>query len=307
MKRDFTMTSRDRLFLFLCFITMTSISVAAEEYQSIIRYDRIWEHVSVNWTKRTVFYEKFDGPEEINGKTYHRLVSFRKASYDFDAEGKAYVFDVDENYYKHEGYLREEDGKVYTLICNEGLFGDDWHNILYIPNGNDAHPADLEEKLLYDFTCKEGDSYNGLHLTGYEAHEMVYNVKSVESIEIDGEQCRRLLVSPEGYDDFELPMVEGVGIDSEYGCLTSINFLYLPTCPCMDHIFNRLLSADGRTVYGDESSNIPIIGDLSVVYDITQPSKDYTSIYDIMGRRISTPAPGQLYIQGGKKKIAPKN
>ncbi|MDE7409290.1 MAG: hypothetical protein K2N09_04640 [Muribaculaceae bacterium] len=43
--------------------------------------------------------------------------------------------------------------------------------------------------------------------------------------------------------------------------------------------------------------------DLSGVKSLTSLQED-THIYDILGRRIASPAPGQLYIQGGKKHIA---
>ncbi|MDE6480878.1 MAG: hypothetical protein K2L45_11495 [Muribaculaceae bacterium] len=295
---------QSKLFLFLCLVFVATVSVKAEEYKSMIRYDRVWEHTSVNYNSKTVYYNKFDGPEEINGKTYHRLVSFRKARYDYDAEGKIYLFDVDENYLWHEGYMREEDGKVYTLVTD--IVHDDYgeYGKLYIPTDSDAHPSDLQEKLLYDFTCKEGESYHGLQGNLSYVEEMIYKVKSIESIEIDGEQHRRLLVSPEGYDDIELKMVEGVGVDSEYGCLTSIHFLNLLACPCRDHMFSRVLDMDGKEVYmrGEDPSRIPI--DFLGVGSMAEQAEETAPIYDLYGRRISNPAPGQLYIQGGKKFIA---
>ena len=306
MKRLFTKLSKYRaLILMGAFLFAGIVSGYAEEYKTMIRYDRVWEHISINWDNKAVYYTKFEGPEEINGKTYHRLVTFRKARYDYDVEGKPYLFDEDENYYQHEGYLREEDGKVYTLISDVYYHDDLLYGNLYKPEDNDAYPADLQEKLLYDFSCKEGESYRGLQVGGKFLEEMDYNVKSVEFIEIDGEQCRRLLVSPEAYDYFELPMVEGVGIISEYGCLTKINFLWVPTCPCMDHIFNRVLSTDGRVLFCTEydATDIPLTGFLGVDNIVDQSKEKSTPIYDMLGRQISNAAPGQLYIQGGKKFI----
>lgn len=303
MNRIFTVSQKSKLFLFLSLIILTSVSVKAEEYKSMIRYDRVWEHISVHWDDKTAYYTKFDGAEEINGKTYHRLVSFRKSRYDYDAEEKIYLFDVDENYFQHEGYMREEDGKVYTLVTD--IVRDDYglQGYLYIPNGNEAHPADLEEMLIYDFTCKEGESYRGLTTNGYYVDEITYKVKSTEFVDIDGEQHRRLLVSPEEYnEDLELPMVEGIGIASEYGCLTTIH-IAMPTCPCMDHMFHRVLDMDGKMIYptNEYVSSIPI--DFLGVGSIAGQAEETAPIYDVLGRRISNPAPGQLYIQGGKKFI----
>ncbi|MDE5998390.1 MAG: hypothetical protein K2G77_09305 [Muribaculaceae bacterium] len=304
MKR--TSTIIYKLTFLLSFFSIV-FSASAEEYKSMIRYDRIWEHISINWNKKTVYYVKFDGTEEINGKLYHRLVSFRKARYDYDKDLQPYIFDVDENYYEHEGYMREEEGRVYTLISNVECDDDWFHGNLYIPNGNEAHPADLREMLLYDFTCKEGESYRGLQVNAHYADEMSYKVKSIEFVEIEGEEHRVIRIWPDDEHEYMNgePIVEGVGIAS-YGCLTTINFLWLPSCPCMDYIFNRVLSTDGRVLYcaKDDTADIPLVGFLGVDNIAAQSKENEAPIYDILGRRIAEPAPGQLYIQGGKKYIA---
>ncbi len=299
MNRFFTITLKATVFLF--FVVLNSVSVSADEYKSMIRYDRVWEHISIRWDNKTVYYAKFDGAEEINGKTYHRFVSFRKSRYEYDKDYQIYLFDIDEDYYEHEGYMREEDGKVYTLVINRYPNEEFpiYEHLRCSPKTEEL--PYVEEKLLYDFTCKEGESYLGLNVHG-EAEEITYKVESIEYVEIDGEQHLLQRVTPEGFDYIELPMVEGVGIDSEYGCLITINFLYIPTCPCMSHIFNRVLSSDGKTIYGNKNSNIPV-GDFLGVDKITQPTKEDAAMYDVMGRRISSAAPGQLYIQGGKKRI----
>ncbi|MDE5871155.1 MAG: hypothetical protein K2H22_04305 [Muribaculaceae bacterium] len=294
-----------KLGLVLCLIMSVSFSASAEEYRSMIRYDRVWEYEEINWETCHACYVKFDGAEEINGKTYHRLVCFRRVGFDSDKDGQCYLFDVDENYYRHEGYMREEDGKVYTLISN-AVYSDGYFcGGLYMPTDNGEDPTDLEERLIYDFTRNEGESYHGLQLEYAWAEDMTWNVTSVDSVEIDGEEHRRMRVYAEGYDRHELTMVEGIGIDSYYGCLTTINFLVMAADSYKNHIFNRVLSMDGRMIYGAEDgySDIPV-GDFLGVGTLIQPSEAEAPVYDVMGRRISSPAPGQLYIQGGKKHIA---
>lgn len=286
---------------------IASISAFASEYKSMIRYDRVWEHVSVNWNDKKVYYVKFDGQEEINGNAYHRLISFRKAGFDYDKDGQPYLFDVDENYYQHEGYMREEDGKVYTLVATGT---DNWGYpvmALYIPDApNIPDNYTLEEKILYDFTCKEGESYRGLQVNDYYAEEMAYKVESISSVEIDGEEHRVMWIYPDFEWDYmgREPIIEGVGIGS-YGCLTTINFLWLPSCPCMDHIFNRVLSTDGSVLYktGEDVADVPVKDFLGIEEISDQINVADNNKYDIFGRCISSPAPGQLYIQGGKKLI----
>ena len=114
MKRISTRIFRLSL-LFILF--SLAFSVSAEEYKSMIRYDRVWEHIYVHWGDTRAYYVKFDGTEEINGQTYHRLVAFREVRYTYDYDGQAYVFEINDGYFKHEGYLREENGKVYTLVA----------------------------------------------------------------------------------------------------------------------------------------------------------------------------------------------
>ncbi|MDE5871154.1 MAG: hypothetical protein K2H22_04300 [Muribaculaceae bacterium] len=280
-------------------------SASAEEYRSMIRYDRVWEYLETYWDTWSVYYVKFDGAEEINGKTYHRLVAFRKAKGVDDNDHQSHLTDIDENFYRHEGYLREEDGKVYTLISNAVYSDGFFLGGLYMPTDNGEHPTDLEERLIYDFTCNEGESYRGLQLEYNWAEDMTWNVTSVDSVEIDGEEHRRMRVYAEGYEDQALTMVEGIGIDSYYGCLTDINFLHILTYPFKTHIFSRVLGMDGKVLYCGEDGSLDIpVGDFLGVGTLMQPSEAEAPIYDVMGRRISSPAPGQLYIQGGKKHIA---
>ena len=290
-------------------IAASSISASAEEYKSMIRYDRVWEHISINWDDIMVFYVRFNGPEEINGKTYHSLISFRKAAYDYEQDGNSSLFDVDENYYRHEGYMREEGGKIYTLVAI-----DDTETVfprinLYTPEYKDMDSYKIEEKLLYDFTCKEGESYRALHLHHYGGKEMTYTVKSVDNIEIDGENYRSLNVYPEtdtGYNDpILVPMVEGIGIIGD-GCLTTFNILDHPTKPSVDYVFNRVLDMDGTVIYhaGSGFVDIPLTGFLGVDNIADQSEEKVAPIYDILGRRILAPTPGQLYIQNGRKHIA---
>lgn len=303
MKKFFTLKS-----IMLAFLLSIIVynSAYADEYKSIIRYDRVWEHIWSHWWNTRANYAKFNGVEEINGKTYHQLVTFKMAGYASDDEQQPYLLDSGETCFIHEGYVREEDGKVYTLVLN--IYPDNEEHISeflrWTPKSEEL--PYVEERLLYDFTRKEGESFCGLHISA-QARDMVYKVKSIEYIEIEVKQHLLQRVSPEEYDYIELAMVEGIGIDSEYGCLTTINFLDLPTCPCYDHIFNRVLSLDGDMIYGSQEGydKVPI-GDLMGVHKITDSEIDDTPIYDALGRRISTPAPGQLYIQDGKKLIAPK-
>ena len=306
--KKFTLNNRifKIVMMLLSFILGGAFSLSAEEYKSMIRYDRVWEYINSQWLDRQVCYVKFDGPEEINGKTYHRLVAFKTAGYDYDSDGQPYLFDINENYYKHEGYLREENGKVYTLIVKN--VDEPESPGLYLHTSELSYPDwwEIEEKLIYDFTCKDGESYTGLQIESWWGEEMDYKVMSVEHVEIEGEDHRLMRICPDDGWDYKNgePIVEGIGIAS-YGCLTTINFLIQPSCPCYNHIFNRVLTLDGKVLYRCEGGcdEIPF-NDFTGVANINEQPDADTPLYDIIGRRITDPTPGQLYIRNGKKHIA---
>ena len=310
MKKFFTNLSTCLAVVIMSFVGLLhTFSASADEYKSIIRYDRVWEHLYIHWGDRRAYYVRFGGTEEINGKTYHSLEAFREVRYE-EKDGKPYVVSVNDDYYDHEGYLREEDGKVYTLIVSEEREDGYKEYQLYTPDFSYPDSSIIEEKLLYDFTCKEEETYSAMQVDGYWGEQIDYKVKSVEHIEIDGEEHRLLhVVTYDNWNDVwndygTEPIVEGVGIAS-YGCLTTINFLHLPTCPCYHHIFNRLLSTEGKVLYRSEDMGVDLpLNDFMGIEDIAEQPESDAPLYDILGRRIANPAPGQLYIQDGKKHIA---
>ena len=290
-------------------IAALSTSASAEEYKSMIRYDRIWECVSSRWFVNSVNYMKFDGTEEINGKTYHRLVTFRKAGFDYsdDAEHKPHLYDQQDDICENEGYLREEDGVVYTLVANNGpLDSPERQGILYVAgNDHDKYPY-LTEEVIYNFNCKEGESYEGITFSGI-VEKMTFSVHSVSTVEIDGESCKRFEIRPV-VDAVEwetvYPVIEGIGAAVE-GCLNYHEFFDQPTYPYAHHALNRVFDTDGNLLYASEDywGDIPY-GENGVESIQHKPVEDNPPIYDILGRRILAPAPGQLYIQNGKKHIA---
>ena len=282
-----------------------AFSAAAEEYKSMIRYDRIWEHISYHWDDRQVYHERFNGTEEINGKTYHQVISFRKSSFAFNDDGMAYLFDIDESYYQHEGYIREEDGKVYTLVINADPDSnhDGCESTLLKRRPNDDELPWIQEKLIYDFSCKESDSFIGHNVSSQFVTEVNFMVKSIEIIDINGEQCRKFNICPVDFGDFTFPIVEGIGIDG-YGCLNTINFLEVQDSPCMTYEFNRVLSSEGDVQYRTHDCfDIPynVAGVDGIDADQTESE---SALYDVMGRRIAAPASGQIYIKDGEKHIA---
>lgn len=324
MNRFFTISLKSKRFLFLCFIILTSISVKAEEYKSMIRYDRVWECISDGDDDPDLVVKcmKFFETEVINGKEYHGIMTFRKTFPKYDYNTNTYSYD---NYIdglnQHEGYLRMEDGVAYTLIVCEkdnlpvynGI--DDFHlyGPLYIPGKYEPGEDEvLIEIPVYDFTYGQGQSYVGMSFRMENSHFSRFTVNHIENIEIEGENHRKISLLPGDSKENKYwageEIVEGVGA-IEFGCLNYHELVSRPAMRWCQNYFNRLLDLKGNVIYGPNPIyEIQYDGFLSP-NDVTVTDQLETiaaPIYDILGRRIVNPVPGQLYIQGGKKYIGDK-
>ena len=278
-----------------------AFSASAEEYKSMIRYDRVWECLNLEGSYNQMFIKcmKFDGTEEINGKTYHRLVTFKKSN----SSGGGY--NIQDDVFKHEGFLREDNGVIYTLM--------DEYGGRYIPSEevSDLNTDNITEIALYDFNRKAGDVYEAWTFITGSACKSQFKVISENMIEINGEMCRSLEVSSiDQYTGYPMPahtFIEGIGA-GEYGCLNYHEYNDQPTGMWCCNSINRVFDLDGNVIF--KSLDGSMFGDLqygsfvSGVEAANNAPVVNAPIYDILGRRITAPAPGQLYIQGGKKHIA---
>ena len=281
---------------------------SAEEYKSMIRYDRVWENIS--GPGEEIRCVRFDGPEEINGKTYHRLVTFKKSRFKY---GDIQAF-VTEDCYEIEGYMREENGVVYALVyeyINES--GDSELGGTHFPESDE--PVAYREHVLYDMNLDEGDSYTAFEdIYDYNACLGTLKVLNTSYIDIAGERCKMMYVCSSWYDSTDTDytwfpcIVEGIGTVSR-GCLNCYNFGDIISGMLYRKYFLRYFDMEGNLLYYtpgyDPEGDAPTYGSfISEVEPLMGAEETDAPIYDILGRRIANPAPGQLYIQGGKKHIA---
>ena len=287
----------------LSVLLSTAVSASADEYKPMIRYDRVWECLNLEgvgvYKRLYIKCMRFDGVEEINGKTYHRIVTFRKST----KLGEAY--DIQDDVFEHEGFLREDNGVVYTLIDECGG--------RYIPSMEaSAQNTDLTEVILYDFNRKVGEEYEGW-TSSFDVDKCLFRVISESTIDIDGETCRSIeIASIDPYEGNLMPshtFIEGIGA-SEYGCLNYHEYSAMRTGMWCRNSINRVFDMDGNVIFkcldGCQYEDLQY-GPFSAtdgVVSITSQTDTDAPLYDILGRRIANPAPGQLYIQGGKKHIA---
>ena len=302
-------------------LSMIYFSASAEQYKSMIRYDRVWECYCDGYGPGlTVKCMRFAGTEEINGKIYHKIETFRKTFPEIDYNANTWSHD---NYvdgmHQHEGYLREENGVAYTLtICGkdnltvyDGRF-DPAYGPLFIPGKQEPNDNEVVFEIpVYDFNQKPGESYEGASFCTGVSHPCTFTVIRDEDIEINGEKYRRICLDTGevtgNQDYYGQEVIEGIGA-TEYGCLNYHELYDRPTMIWAQNYFTRLLDLDGNVLYNPHPDPMFDISYGSFEtpdgVDIIDNSSISAPLYDILGRRISTPAPGQLYIQDGKKHIA---
>ena len=292
---------------FLFTLLSSTFSASAEEPMSLIRQDRVWLCTSLYLWENTAKYMKFMESKEFMDKTYTRVSTIKKVTWDYGMTNIRIEEDIDET----EAWMREENGKVYLLL-------DGWD---YYPYADPATSTDLYEGLLYDFNAEDGSTYEGISQYRSEDdegwyREGLYHVSGTGTETVGDVEARSWNVwfSPDQEESEDIPtllyrIVEGVGI-VDYGCL-----YYLET---FDHTsghkfyngFYCCMDLDGNILYPrDYDEDLPGGGLPSSVRAVGIDADNGAEacdapLYDLLGRRISAPVPGQLYIQGGRKHIA---
>lgn len=256
----------------------------AKEYVPLVNYGRIWESYSLSWSRGPVKYMKFDGTEEINGKTYHRIVTFKETLLDggkVKDDGNVYPMDV----YEIEGYVREEDRKVYALVVGY-VEGSTFTGMPYYPN-NPYPDLEMSEQLIYDFACEEGNSFSAFACSEVGGYIFDFSVDSRSMESVDGEDCMKYKLSvtikddKHSYDCGWIEVLEGVG-PIERGCLIFNEFYYAPTKPEFYNYLNRVFDKDGKLLYespeGLDLIDLPMEGVFSSVSTVARP--DVLHIYN---------------------------
>ncbi|MDE7350241.1 MAG: hypothetical protein K2N25_04185 [Muribaculaceae bacterium] len=270
---------------------------------SFIRQDRVWLCSTQELGEHTAKYMKFMDSKDFMGKTYTRLSTIKKVKSDFSMTNIRIEEDIDET----QAWMREENGKVYLLL-------DGWEPD---PEMYSDSSSGLYEGLLYDFNAEDGSSYEGIsqycryeNSTGLYC-EGSYLVTSVGTEAVGDEEvkCWNVRFSPKGQEELSpqvFPIVEGIGI-IDYGGLFYLETFYMTSGGSnFYNSFDCCMDLDGNILYPkDYNKELPGGGLTSSVTEIGQEAvAEAAPLYDILGRRITEPAPGQLYIQDGKKHIA---
>ena len=291
------------------------VSLAVQAYEPLIREDRVWEYNQAfifdgapASTKKVCF--KFDGTQEINSKTFHKLVAW------FPDEENPIPAQV--------ALMREtEEGKVYTILQQDKLYtGDllDYSDLDYY--ADTITLQDVEENtemVLYDFSS-DADyadvllfSDLGLPKWDLDLPLMVGNLmREKQTVSRDDKELKltkfsfdrsRLDENLTGYYGdwyYRIGIVEGVGnIGRGYLHFPAISTL-MKTGSWDDAYFVRQTDLDGNVIF-DVSWLSGTNGADSLSAGMAQKSG---KTYDMNGKPIENPESGTIYIRDGKKHIA---
>lgn len=313
-QRQLNLIEMKHIYIIITFVAaLIAMAMPARAYEPTVREDRVWENFAYYYDPfdgifhHSMAKTRFKGTEILNGKEYHKWVKIEEITWKSKAEN---IINKPDTTLNEEtiALMREEDGRIW--ICLEAtpdtLYNDGTPSYRIVSSTESIDTSKILEKILHDFTLNEGDTVRGLVCyspmakTGrFEAggflHEYEATVINSGFIEICGQPRKKLLNS------WGVEIIESIGshdlsslarptvpfeIDSGYGQYEGLNGVY---------------DDKGNKIYGEWIYSVP--GQAGISEIETARSTD-GRMYDLMGREIRNPAPGTIYIQGGRKLIA---
>lgn len=227
---------------------MTDMS-SSKEFKPMTRQDRIWECISNDGENLTVKYMKFDGTEVFDNKLFNRIVTYAKSVTRSNSDFTNAKLEYAEDLYETEGFMREENGKVYTWLM--GDYPDDcFYGSIYIPGASYPNNFAYSEKLIYNFSCEPGNCL-GAFSNGRDFGIFTgFDIISKSTVTVDNEECSLIELHPAAtyYGSRSYAIVEGVGpVDS--GCLAYSEYLMPATNTVYHNHFNRLFDTAGNVLF----------------------------------------------------------
>ena len=302
----------------------TSILFATEDigikdnYLPLIDEENVWEYVEIRYGETDATYIlskfRFDGTVDAYGRTYYCWVCTSRDSWLINLEtGSASDLKTE---FPNEitALLREKYGCVYMLNEQPEIS----YTTMSYRQIFKRDAVEGEEVLLYSMFS---DLYQTVDMMldapGYGcviAPAYLYEIREVET-EMTGLLSEYHMINvPQvvpvgnGIDaadgtGFIVPIdfhfAEGVG-NTGYGTLTDIASFHDPDVK--DAVrFNNLYDRKGRVIYPGLGIKAPETGGVGGVTDDTRNGEGIR--YDLFGRRIREAAPGQIYIENGRKRV----
>lgn len=163
----------------------------ADDYKPIIREDRVWECSMLFGGEDCIKCLKFGEQKEFLGNTYTEIVAFKKTLYHYSNGNFTYEF-LD-NVSSPEGFMREDDGVVYTLVVSL----EDSNACFLFKSDYELKESDiLAEVPIYNFNV-EADEYVDLFTFSLDGgYCQTFKVVSNSTISIEDEDCTKIEIRP---------------------------------------------------------------------------------------------------------------
>lgn len=202
-----------KVLLFSLLSAIAGIAIYAENpvgysYTPLVREGVEWGY---KWTyyplKEGSYYLQLSGDTLINSKTYK--VCYRYATVDFQKED-AMVY----------GFVREEGKRIYAIGRR-------------VPNGTNIDMYNyydkdaLEERLIYDFDWKIGDTYRPA------ADEPHITITGIKYVEVNGKKRKAFFATLNGATSESLFAIEGIGFIGSRPFEADMMNPNLNECACM--------------------------------------------------------------------------
>jgi hypothetical protein len=288
---------------------------------NLIDEEKVWEYFSsqeeADGTSYSLNRYKFSGTTTYNGKVYSNWILSDHTSWEVDKENNLVLEPSVETDNKQVALIRERDGYVYMLNNDRELNYCSYpYNRIY----NIDDPS-VEDVLLYaplSFAEQSVDLYLGSYNYGnFLATSYIRDITDSYVKQMGILHTYRICNVPtivEMSDDvnntqndisvvIDAKYTSGVG-NIGYGNMTNI------ICDLRNsngreeavECFNNLYDKDGNVLYSGSNRSVPDPNGVDAIITDSDNAES-APMYDLMGRRISSPAKGQIYIQNGKKLI----
>ena len=298
--------------LIVSVISLIAMSVRASAYEPMVRTDRIWEYYVDSYypmydiQKRALAQIRFDKKIEVGNKEYYRLTVKEETRWESVTDS----ITVNPKEYKPDrvvAFMREENGKIW--IAGEDASDKGNGSIFSVISSEEAlNSSNSRDLLLYDFTLNVGDSINhfGHHCPGltnsgfFNSGEYLWPAKNVVAetgtVDVNGVDSKYYLLK---YMDSRDIIIEGIG--PAQSSLVRPEVEREMTMAGQREFLNGVYDGEGNKIFGKWEFSVPANAGIS---DVVAPVNADKRMYDLMGREIKEPAPGVVYIQGGRKLIA---
>ena len=263
------MRNRISLVITLAIMSICNMIVinASEIYEPILKDGRKWL-VSVQWNE-----------EDDNIERYWFTVDKDTVINDIEAK-KIICTNADNQEEKEVSYAADDNGSLYGFWYGIGMYDYEW----------------IEEDVIR-IDCEAG--------TDFRSGGLIM-VSGIDYISVGDSRRRRIMLNAPDLPELgNFYWVEGFGASSSRGWL--FNWFPIPNCECRKSCFWGVYLATVEGVYDNDElifTKEDFTQGLGIEYINRDDEAGDDTIYDIFGRRVSSPMKGSVYISNGRKFIA---